>query len=213
VSGEPGAEVAVFDFDKTLSTRDNVLPFLVAAAGRGAVARALATSFPDLVRARRDAVKARVARVLAGHDEQEIDDVSARFATDVLEHHLRGDVLGRAEWHAAQGHQRVICSASFECYLAPIADGLGFDAALGTRLETSDGRLTGRLDGPNVRHAEKVRRLDEWLAGRSVTVWAYGDSGGDRELLARAAHPVKIGRAAVGRRPLDTASHDGRVAR
>ena len=210
---EPGAGVAVFDFDKTLSTRDNVLPFLVAVAGRATVARALAGSFPDLVRARRDAVKARLARVLTGRSEQELDDASQRFATDVLAHHLRDDVFARAEWHAEQGHQRVICSASFECYLAPIAAGMGFDAALGTRLETDGGRLTGRLDGPNVRHAEKVRRLDEWLGGRPVTVWAYGDSGGDRELLARADHPIKVGRHAVGRRPLDTASHDGRVAR
>ena len=61
-----------------------------------------------------------------------------------------------------------------------------------------------------------------------MTVWAYGDSGGDRELLARADHPVKVGRVevgrvklgrvdvrrvAVGRRPLDTASDDERVAR
>jgi phosphatidylglycerophosphatase C len=218
VSAEVTSGVAVFDFDKTLSTRDNVLPFLVAVVGRGALTRALAASFPDLARARRDAVKARLARVLTGRSEHELGDASRRFATDVLSHHLRDDVVARAEWHAEQGHQRVICSASFECYLAPIAAELGFDAALGTRLETRDGHLTGRLDGPNVRHAEKVRRLDEWLAGRAITVWAYGDSGGDRELLARADHPVKVGRVkvsrvAVRRRPLDTASDDERVAR
>ena len=51
------------------------------------------------------------------------------------------------------------------------------------------------LDGANCRAAEKVRRLDEWLAHRQLgdaVIWAYGDSDGDRELLARADHPLLV---------------------
>ena len=61
-----------------------------------------------------------------------------------------------------------------------------------------DGRLTGELARPNVRGPEKVRRLDEWLAreGRPAFVWAYGDSAGDRELLARADQAISVGRRA-----------------
>ncbi len=117
-------------------------------------------------------------------------------------------MLARADWHAEQGHRRVIVSASYECYLTPVAARIGFDAALGTRLEVDGGRLTGRLDGPNLRRAEKVRRLDEWLGRRSATVWAYGDSAGDRELLARADQAVR-----VGRRRLGTPATGERVAR
>ncbi|MGA1052242.1 MAG: haloacid dehalogenase-like hydrolase, partial [Ilumatobacteraceae bacterium] len=64
-----------------------------------------------------------------------------------------------------------------------------------TRLEIGgDGACTGRLDGPNCRGAEKVRRLTDWLESDGlglgeVTLWAYGDSSGDRELLAAAQHP------------------------
>ncbi len=184
--------VAAFDFDKTLSSRDNVLPFLTAATSRARVARALGASSLDVARGRRDAVKARLTRLLTDRDASELDALAARFAEDVVAHHLRDDVLDRARRHADEGHRLVIVSASYECYLAPIAAALGFDAALGTRLEVLDGRLTGRLDGPNVRRAEKVRRLDAWLGGRPATIWAYGDSSGDHELFARADHPVRV---------------------
>ena len=43
---------------------------------------------------------------------------------------------------------------------------------------------------------EKAARLRHWLDGAPAEVWAYGDSRGDRELLAMADHPVLIrGRA------------------
>ena len=196
--------VAAFDFDRTLSTRDNVLPFLIAAAGRTAVVATLARSLPDLARGRRDAIKERLARdLLAGREETEVSAVAARFAADCIAHHLRDDVVERAGWHREQGHERVIVSASFECYVAPVAESLGFDAALATRLVVSPaGRLTGELDGRNVRRAEKVRRLETWLdATGPATIWAYGDSAGDRELFARAHHPVLVGRRAMPPHP------------
>jgi phosphatidylglycerophosphatase C len=71
----------------------------------------------------------------------------------------------------------------------------GFDEVIATRLEVgSDGRLTGRLDGPNVRAEQKAIRLAEALASDQVEIWAYGDSIGDREMLAMADHPVWAGR-------------------
>jgi phosphoserine phosphatase len=82
-------------------------------------------------------------------------------------------------------------------YLRPIAERLRFDAVLSTDLEIGpDGLLTGRIDGANVRGAEKARRLDAWIGDRPAYVWAYGDSSGDKMLWARADHPVRVGRRA-----------------
>jgi phosphoserine phosphatase len=49
-----------------------------------------------------------------------------------------------------------------------------------------------------------VRRLDAWLAASDLTdatVWAYGDSAGDRELLARADYPLFVKGANVSAVP------------
>jgi phosphatidylglycerophosphatase C len=191
--------VAAFDFDKTISTRDNVVPFLRAAVGRVRLARALFTISPRLVAAglndeRRDAAKvALVRRTLTGYDAGRMAAVAAEFAEDVVARHLRPDVVERVAWHRNQGHELVMVSASFTSYLEPIAARLGFTAVLATELAVGDdGRLTGELVRPNVRGAEKVRRLDEWLGARPAYVWAYGDSSGDRELLARADQGVRV---------------------
>lgn len=203
--GEPesqsGRVVAAFDFDGTLSTRDNVVPFLRTAVGLPKLAAALTVIAPRLVVGavddrRRDAAKAAlVRRTLTGYPADELTDVAELFAERVVRKHLRADAVERAEWHRGQGHELVIVSASLTAYLQPIATRLGFDAVLGTDLEAgADGRLTGALAGPNVRRAEKARRLDAWLGGRPGFVWAYGDSTGDRELFERADRAIRVGR-------------------
>jgi phosphatidylglycerophosphatase C len=191
--------VAAFDFDKTLSTRDNVLPFLRAAVGTTRLLWALARTSPRLVAAavdgkKRDAAKAAlVRRTLTGYDQTRLAGVATEFADNVIAKHLRADVLARVEWHRHQGHELVLVSASLSPYLDVIGSRLGFDAVLATGLVVGeDGRLTGELDGPNVRGAEKVRRLDALLGDRPAFVWAYGDSSGDRELFARADQPIRV---------------------
>ncbi|MGQ0804478.1 MAG: HAD-IB family hydrolase [Actinomycetota bacterium] len=196
-----GRVVAAFDFDGTLSTRDNVVPFLRTAVGLPKLAAALAVIAPRLVvgavddRRRDDAKAALVRRTLTGYPANELTAVAERFAERVVRKHLRADAVERAEWHRGQGHELVIVSASLTAYLEPIATRLGFDAVLATDLEAgADGRLTGALAGPNVRRAEKARRLDAWLGGRPAFVWAYGDSTGDRELFERADRAIRVGR-------------------
>ncbi len=84
-------------------------------------------------------------------------------------------------------------SASLSVYLEPLGHRLGLTSVLATALEEGpDGRLTGDLVGANVRGPEKVRRLREWLGDGDVEIWAYGDSAGDRELLAEADHPLLV---------------------
>jgi phosphatidylglycerophosphatase C len=191
--------VAAFDFDKTVSTRDNVIPFLRAAVGTRRLAWALLRTSPRLVAAalsdrRRDSAKAAlVRRTLLGYDPERLAAVATHFADDVVARHLRADVVERIEWHRRQSHEVVLVSASLAPYLELIGTRLAVDATLATELAVGDdGRLTGELAGPNVRGAEKVRRLDDWLGGRPAFVWAYGDSSGDRELFARADQPIRV---------------------
>jgi phosphatidylglycerophosphatase C len=199
--------VAAFDFDGTLSSRDNVVPFLRHFAGTWATVAAGTAGAWHLATAgraywSRNHFKAEVLeRVFRGCAAIDVDSAARGFAADVIACHLRPEALARADWHRDQGHRLVIVSASLACYLRPIAEHLGFDAVLATELEIAgDGRLTGRILGENVRGPEKVRRVDAWidreLGGASPFLWAYGDSSGDRELWARADRSVRLGRRA-----------------
>jgi phosphatidylglycerophosphatase C len=195
-TGERIMTVAAFDFDGTLSTRDNLVPFLRRVAGTRRTNRALLAALPSLVVGHRDGAKAvMLRRSLAGIDEARLAETGAEFAKRVIATHLRDDVVSRARWHREQGHSVVMVSASLTSFLEPIGEHLGFDAVLATRVEVdADGRCTGRIIGANVRGKEKARRLDEWLGSQPATIWAYGNSHGDAALLARADHPVRVGR-------------------
>jgi HAD superfamily hydrolase (TIGR01490 family) len=198
--------VAAFDFDGTLSTRDNFVPFLCRFAGLGATGRAFASGAVQVGRRgrshwSRDAVKAALLHELcAGRAVDDLEATARDFAADVLAKHLRREAVELADWHRTQGHRLVIVSASLGVYLRPIAEQLRFDAVLATELEADDGSLTGNIVGDNVRGPEKARRLDLWiddeLPGTRPFVWAYGDSSGDKELWARADRSVRFGRRA-----------------
>ena len=197
------AGVAAFDLDGTLTRRDTLLPFLQRLCGTTAVMRAVVPEWSAVPAAARgtidrDATKARVlARLLAGWVATDVVDAAEDYAEHVVTARLRADTVARVTWHREQRHRLVIVSASPELYVGPVAAALGFEAALATRLEVVDGRLTGRLVGANVRGAEKVRRLNEYFGDAPMTLWAYGDSSGDRELLAAADHAMRVTRSGL----------------
>jgi phosphatidylglycerophosphatase C len=193
--------VAAFDFDGTMIRGDSFMPFLVRAVGPGKFGQIVIRSSASTAQAyrlgRRDASKAvLVRRLLRGYPADRLDDLGRRYAV-LLAQRIRPQMAERVAWHQQRGHRLVIVSASLDVYLAPTGKALGFDQVLATELEVgSDGRLTGRLLGPNVRGVEKSARLREWLAqelaGVPYQLWAYGDSAGDRELLAMADHPTRV---------------------
>ncbi len=119
-----------------------------------------------------------------------------QLASDYAQHRLfrlvRPAALDRLRWHRTKGHRVVIATASLEAYVAPWARRNGLHDVLATRLEVDrDGRLTGRLQGRNCYGAEKVSRLRALVGDvRLDDIYVYGDSGGDRELLAMATHPA-----------------------
>lgn len=202
----PPLTVAAFDVDGTLTRRDCVVPFLVRLVGWPRLV-AIALSRPLLLfrtaigRGDRDRVKAHVVgRAVRGIDARRLSEEGSRFATTVASNWLRSDVMGRLSWHREQGHRIVLVSASLRPYLEPFAEHVlgGVDAVLCTDVEIGpDGRCTGRLAGRNCRGPEKARRLSDWVPASGAVIWAYGDSAGDREMLAMAHHPLLVRGAVI----------------
>lgn len=205
---EPRGTVAAFDVDGTLTRHDTLLPFLQRLCGTQRLARGLARHGRPLLamalgRAERDVVKADLlVHLLAGWDAEEVRVVGVDYAAFLVRANwLRPDALARLRAHQGAGHRVVLVSASPDAYLAPLGQHLGVDAVLCTGLEHDDsGRLTGRFAGRNCRGPEKVVRLKSWLAGDAAMpyLYAYGNSAGDRELLAMADVATMVKR----RRPL-----------
>lgn len=184
--------VAAFDFDGTLTRRETLLPFLLHTLGAARVARDALMLSPSLAGYAlklipNDVAKQRVfIRCLGGMSMDELRRQGELFAERTLPGLMRVEAMRRLVWHKQQGHRCVVISASMDLYVRPWAIKAGFDDVLATHLETcADGTTTGRLAGENCYGIEKVRRLEALLGARDgYTLYAYGDSRGDRELLA-----------------------------
>ncbi len=194
VSADASSPIAAFDFDGTLTWTDSFNAFLFDTCGASRMA-ATAVAHPglwtDYVRTRdRGALKSRFLYSLLGPVSQaELQDRIAQFVTKRGLSLFRPDALAAWDSHAASGHRRVIVTASPELVVAPLGALIGADRVIGTRLGFSDdGQLRRDLDGINCRGPEKARRLREAFGDGLDLDSAYGDTLGDREMLAAARH-------------------------
>jgi phosphatidylglycerophosphatase C len=182
--------IVAFDFDGTLTTHDSFTAFLRWKAGPWRYLAAAVALLPHLlafcVRRDRGRLKAAAcARFLGGAPASALADLAERFAVTHAQAMLRPDAVAAWRRWRAQGALLVIVTASPELTVQPFARGLGADLLIGTRLGVdAAGRVTGALDGMNCRGPEKVRRLRAAFGEGVALAAAYGDTSGDREMLA-----------------------------
>jgi HAD superfamily hydrolase (TIGR01490 family) len=194
--GRAPTRVAVFDVDGTLLDGDCLLlaarrsrpPIALLAAAVALVPALCAWKLGRLSTGqfkertlRRFAICARVNQAEAAGQPQ--------WLLGDLERRLRPQALQRLRWHQGRGDRVLLCSASPRMLLQPLADRLGVEL-LATELQRQQGRWQPLLAGANCKGAEKVVRLQSHLGSlEGLSIEAYGDSRGDRELLQLAARP------------------------
>lgn len=182
--------LALFDFDGTITTHEMFRPFIEFAVSRrrravgGALLAPLVAGYkagwvsPNLMRA------AAVRCGFAGADEQEAFARGADFARDVLPSVLQGVAVERIQWHRQQGDRIAVVSGGLDVYLSHWCREHGLDL-LCSRLESRDGRLTGRYLGRQCVSAEKPRRVREsYRLDDYAVIYAYGDTREDWDLLS-----------------------------
>jgi phosphatidylglycerophosphatase C len=188
------APLAAFDVDGTLTWTDSFVLFLRFVTSPLGYAVRMAKAGPRLVPyglglASRDAAKTAVLTAfLRGMPQGAYLDNCAAFAERAYPQIARADGVARLQAHAGVGQEPVFVSASLEDYLRPWATELGVASVLATRVEVRAGVLTGRIEGANCWGPQKAARLRQAFPAPPVAA-AYGDSRGDRELLALALEP------------------------
>ena len=189
--------VAVFDVDGTLLRGDCL--WLAARRSRGPLGQLVAAlaCMPWLIgwqlklvstgRFKQQAIAA--FQICEAFNREEAHGLVASDWLTELRGQLRPEALERLRWHQGRGDRVLLCSASPQMLLQPLADWLGVEL-LSTELQRSDDRWQPKLAGSNCKGPEKVRRLRDHLGPlEGLEIEAYGDSKGDRELLLAAERP------------------------
>lgn len=189
-----------FDFDGTLTTADTLLVFIRYACGTWRFVWGFLVHSPLLVLMKLKLypnyrAKQRIfAWFFRGMEAETFDALCRRFADDNASL-IRPKAKALLSKLFAQGESVCVVSASIDNWVRPFfyqltAHSVSDFRVIGTKVEAdSNGRLTGRFLTNNCYGPEKVRRvLAEYpqLAAQrsSYVVEAYGDSRGDKEMLA-----------------------------
>ena len=188
-------QLFAFDFDGTLTTRDTLIAFIRYACGTPRFLLGFLLHAPLLVLMKlrlysNGKAKQRLfAWFFRGMPIETFDALCQSFALS-HRHLLRPETVRLLQQALSEGSEVLIVSASIDNWVQPFFPTV---TVLGTQIEVIDGRLTGRFLTPNCYGQEKVRRILALHPDRSAyRLTAYGDSRGDRELLAFAdeAHLV-----------------------
>lgn len=188
-------DLALFDFDGTITTHDSFRDFLVFIHGKiGFLNRILSVSpwlagFVLRLVSRENAKRKVSAAFFAGMPVEKFNEYARNFCLHRLPRIVRPDAMQKIRWHKENGHRVVVVSASFSDYLKFWCQQLEVEL-ISTGLEEKNGILTGNFATPNCWGPEKVRRISEQIdLSDYAIIYAYGDSRGDREMLALAHQP------------------------
>ena len=189
-------QLFAFDFDGTLTTRDTLIAFIRYACGTPRFLLGFLLHAPLLVLMKlrlysNGKAKQRLfSWFFRGMPIETFDALCQSFAS-THRHLLRPETVRLLQQALSEGSEVLVVSASIDNWVQPFFPAV---TVLGTQIEVIDGRLSGRFLTPNCYGQEKVRRILALHPDRSAyRLTAYGDSRGDRELLAFAdvAHLIK----------------------
>ncbi len=191
----PDAPVVAFDFDGTLTVKDSYTAFLKWRTPKLAWIlgglKLIPAAISYLFHRDRGRIKAAATKVyLSGVSRERLEADARKFAAEHSRSLLRPDaVIAWKRWRKERV-RLVIVTASPDLVVAPFARGLGADDLLGTPLHFDErDRVMGAFASPNCRGAEKVARLRAAYGPDLRVRAAYGDTGGDTEMLAIAEEP------------------------
>jgi phosphatidylglycerophosphatase C len=183
-------DIAFFDFDGTITRKDTLLELIKLKHGKFNFYWGLFLNSPFLIAYKVGLIKNYIAkeRILkfffGSVPLNDFNELCDRFTIEVLPGIIRFKALQEIEKLQSTGVQIVIVSASAENWIKNWSDSINA-TLIATKMEVVNGKITGRILGNNCHGAEKVKLIEEMYdLSKYSMIFCYGDSAGDRPMLA-----------------------------
>jgi phosphatidylglycerophosphatase C len=184
--------LALFDFDGTITFKDTLFDFILYSTGRRTFIPGLFILLPVMILYFIKIIPNWKAKELVlsyffkGWDTDWFNEAALKYSNERIPVILRKEAIDGLNYHVSQKDKIVIVSASVETWIKGWCMKNGFDL-IGTRLEIIDKKITGKLLTKNCNGIEKVNRINEkYILKDYNKIYAYGDSRGDMPMLGLA---------------------------
>ncbi len=187
--------LALFDFDGTVTNSDSFIGFLIFTHGYKKFLMNMFLNLHLLIMMKLKLIpnfrakEAVFTTFYKGWNAETLRKKGDWYAEKHLDVLVKDSAMKQIEEHRKNGDRIVIVTASFDIWMRRWCENNGLEF-LCTEAESADGIITGRLGTKNCYGAEKVNRIKKLLNPDDYSeIYAYGDSRGDKEMLAIAHKP------------------------
>jgi HAD superfamily hydrolase (TIGR01490 family) len=139
-----------------------------------------------------DAVSRFAARTLAGRDERAFAAECRAWYAAMVRKHLTERARREVEQRRREGLVPVVLTGSSPYAATPLAEDLGIEHVISSRLRVEHGRFTGEVETPLCFGPGKVQLAERWAREHQVDLAGsafYTDSVSDLPMLERVGEP------------------------
>lgn len=182
-------EIAFFDFDGTITSKDTLAEVLKFIKGKFAYYVGILILSPIIVLykikilSNHRAKEILLTYFLGGMDADKFNKLCREFSEKKLPYLLNKSALHEIRKHLQRKTPVVVISASAENWISPWCTKYNIEC-IATKLEVKNGKLTGKIEGLNCSGIEKVRHIkSRYKLDDYKKIYAYGDSPEDLHMI------------------------------
>lgn len=181
--------IVFFDLDGTITQKDTMIEFILFFAGFFGLAKFIFFNNFLIIKlclgfAKRVQVKeAILTYFFKGKSITYMNSIAEDFSNKKFPSLVRPSALKVIDWHRKEKHEIVIVTASLDLWVKHWANQMKIKLIC-TRLDVTNGLVTGKIKGRNCNYYEKVQRIKStYDLSRYNEIYCYGNSKGDLEML------------------------------
>lgn len=192
---------AFFDFDGTIIATHSVTDMFLERFRTGEITGQEIFDLGDLISRYvlkfgdfEDAIAAAV-RNLKGMSELRLATMGEKVSREHLTGQVFPEIRAVIKAHKRKGHTVAIVSSATRYQVESLAEELGIEHILCTKLELMNGKLTGRLDGKACYGENKLTAVCKFAKERRVSLkksYFYSNGSEDVAVMEAVGHPVAV---------------------